>query len=497
LAAATEKGDTQMPEPVRVRFAPSPTGNLHVGGARTPLFNWLFARHNGGVFVLRIEDTDLERSQEVYTKAILDGLRWLGLDWDEGPDVGGPHGPYFQTQRGQLYRQSVDRLLAEGKLYHCFCSPEALEEMRKDQAARKVSIKYDGRCRSLSKPEVERRIAVGERHVLRLSVADGVSVGWQDITKGPLTFTSDLLDDLVVVKSDGMPTYNFAVVVDDSAMKITHVIRGEDHISNTPKQMLIYKALGAKIPFFAHIPMILGKDRARLSKRHGATSVIEYEKMGFDPEAFRNYLALLGWSPDDHQQEILSREDLFKKFSLDRVSSHGAIFDLEKLTWINAEYIKRFSPAVLRERFRPWLSRIPGFPGNFGDEALGKLATLYRERVKTYNELSEQAEWFFNPPKEYDRKGLEKAGKIPGARELLDRLLTQLQSCEDFTEAPLEALIRKFAEQEGRKFGEVVQVCRLGISGRTATPGLFEVMALFGKQQCIARLESFVAYCPS
>ncbi len=486
-----------MSSPVRVRFAPSPTGNLHVGGARTALFNWLFARHHGGVFILRIEDTDLERSQEAYTRAILDGLRWLGLDWDEGPEVGGPHGPYFQTQREGLYREAVERLLREGKLYHCFCTAETLETMRQDQAERKVAIKYDGRCRALGRAEVERRIATGEKFVLRLRCPEGESVEWEDLTKGRLSFTSDLLDDLVVVKSDGMPTYNFAVVVDDVGMKITHVIRGEDHISNTPKQILLYRAMEAPLPRFAHIPMILGKDRARLSKRHGATSVIEYEKMGFDPEAFRNYLALLGWAPEDHTQELLSREELFARFTLDRVSSHGAIFDLDKLTWMNAEYIKRFSPATLLARLRPWLAQIPGFPGGFDDAALAKMAGLYRERVKTYNEILTMADWFFIEPATFDAKGLEKAAKIGGARALLAKLIDRLQTAGEFTEGPLEGLVRSFAEAEGRKFGDVVHLCRLGLSGRTATPGLFEVMAVLGRERTLARLGRFLTSCPA
>ncbi|HQG29749.1 MAG TPA: glutamate--tRNA ligase, partial [Candidatus Ozemobacteraceae bacterium] len=274
-----------MTAPVRVRFAPSPTGHLHVGGARTALFNWLFARHNGGTFILRIEDTDAERSKDVYTQAILDGLRWLGIDWDEGPDKDGGHGPYFQTQRLHLYRAAVEQLLREGKVYHCFCSPEILSAMREEQMARKEDPKYDGRCSQLSREEVEKRIAAGEKFTLRLRVAAGENVAWNDLTKGELSFGSHLLDDLVVVKSDGFPTYNFAVVVDDSLMKITHVIRGEDHISNTPKQILLYKALGYPVPQFSHIPMILGSDRSRLSKRHGATSVIEYKDMGFEPEA--------------------------------------------------------------------------------------------------------------------------------------------------------------------------------------------------------------------
>ncbi|HEY9071227.1 MAG TPA: glutamate--tRNA ligase [Candidatus Ozemobacteraceae bacterium] len=481
-----------MSSQVRVRFAPSPTGHLHVGGARTALFNWLFARHNGGTFILRIEDTDAERSKDVYTKAILDGLRWLGIDWDEGPDKDGGHGPYFQTQRLDLYRAAVEQLLREGKVYHCFCSPETLTAMREDQMSRKEDPKYDGRCSRLSREEVEKRIADGEKFTLRLRVAAGENVAWNDLTKGELSFGSHLLDDLVVVKSDGFPTYNFAVVVDDALMKVTHVIRGEDHISNTPKQILIYKALGYPVPQFSHIPMILGADRSRLSKRHGATSVIEYKDMGFEPEAFRNFLALLGWSPETGA-EVLTRDEMFRLFSLDRVSSHGAIFNMEKLAWFNAEYIKRMDGATVLDRCRPWLAKLPGFPGSYDQSRLEKMVGLYRERMKTFNEIESQIGWFFVRPSEFDAKGLEKAAKIADGMTLLGELVTRLAAMPDFAEAPLEAMIRGFAEEKGKKAGDIIHLCRLGISGRTATPGLFESMVVLGRDETIERLKLFTA----
>ncbi len=477
---------------VRVRFAPSPTGNLHVGGARTALFNWLFARHNKGTFILRIEDTDAERSKDVFTKAILDGLRWLGMDWDEGPEAGGDCGPYFQTQRMDLYRSAIRSLLDQGKLYHCFCTTERLEKLREEQAAAKLPIRYDGKCRTCSREEVESRVKAGERHVLRLRLPEGEAVAWDDITKGPLSFSSDLLDDLVVMKSDGFPTYNFAVVIDDVGMRITHVIRGEDHISNTPKQILIYRALGKPLPRFAHIPMILGSDRTRLSKRHGATSVIEYQKLGFDPRAFRNYLALLGWSPESGR-EIMMKEELVSAFDLGRVSSHGAIFDIEKLRWMNMEYIKALHPNDLLTGVTPWFEAMPGFPGGYDPMGLRDIAWLYRERLRTFDEIAQQAEWFFREPAEFEPKGMEKASKIEDWPKLVSDLTDNLAGMADFSEGPLEAAIRGFATQRQRKAGDVIFLCRLAISGRTATPGLFESMRVLGKDRCLSRLRTFVS----
>jgi glutamyl-tRNA synthetase len=479
-----------MNSPVRVRFAPSPTGHLHVGGARTALFNWLFARRHGGTFVLRIEDTDAERSLPVYTQAILDGLKWLGIDWDEGPEKGGAHGPYFQTQRLDLYRSFISKLVQEEKVYHCFCTPERLEAMRAGQAEAKTALKYDGACRGIPPEEAQKRVLAGEKHVLRLRMREGTEVAWNDLTKGPLSFASDLLDDLVVVKSDGMPTYNFAVVVDDVTMKITHVIRGEDHISNTPKQIMLYHALGEKIPEFAHIPMILGPDRSRLSKRHGATSVVEYREMGLEPAAFRNYLALLGWSPENGK-EMLSREELFGLFALDRISSHGAIFAMEKLRWMNMEYIKAMPAADLLERVKPWLEKVPGFPGPYAGAELQAMVGLYRERLKSFDELPAQVEWFFQAPGEYDPKGLEKLRKLPDLPALAEALVQTISAIEDFTEAPLEQTLRAFAEERGRKAGDVIGICRLGLTGKTATPGLFELMTILKKPACVQRLQAF------
>lgn len=477
---------------VRVRFAPSPTGNLHVGSARTAIFNWLFARHHGGTFVLRIEDTDQERNRPEYTRSILDGLRWLGLDWDEGPEAGGSHGPYFQSERLPLYREALARLRREGRAYPCFCSPERLEAVRQEQLAAKANPRYDGTCRRLSAAEAQARIDAGERYALRIRIEHDEPVTWEDRGKGTITFAPEMLDDLVIAKSDGFPTYNFAVVVDDVGMAITHVIRGEDHISNTPKQILIYRALGAPLPEFAHIPMILGPDRSKMSKRHGATSVVEYEKAGFLAEAFFNFMTLLGWSPPDDSREIYSQQELVSLFTLDRVVAHGAIFDAEKLKWMNLQYIKTLSPDDLYRRLVPFLEAIPGFPGPYGPAALRELAGLFRERMNTLAEITRHAEYFFQDPEAYDEKGLKNALKTPDLPAVVEALAERLSAVEPFTHDPIEAAVRAVAEGRGIGAGKVIHPARLALSGRTEGPGLFELMAVLGRDRCVARLRAFL-----
>ena len=477
---------------VRVRFAPSPTGNLHVGSARTAIFNWLFARHHGGTFVLRIEDTDQERNRPEYTRSILDGMRWLGLDWDEGPEAGGDHGPYFQSERLPLYREALARLRREGRAYPCFCSPERLETVRQEQLAAKANPRYDGTCRSLSAAEARARIDAGERYALRIRIEHDEPVTWEDRGKGTITFAPEMLDDLVIAKSDGFPTYNFAVVVDDVGMAITHVIRGEDHISNTPKQILIYRALGAALPEFAHIPMILGADRSKMSKRHGATSVVEYEKAGFLPEAFFNFMTLLGWSPPDDSREIYSQRELVDLFTLERVVAHGAIFDAEKLKWMNLQYIKALSPDDLYRRSVPFLEAIPGFPGPYGPAALRELAGLFRERMNTLAEITRHAEYFFQEPEAYDEKGLKNALKTPDLPAVVEALAARLAAVDPFVHDPIEAAVRAVAEGRGIGAGKVIHPARLALSGRTEGPGLFELMAVLGRECCVARLRAFL-----
>ncbi|MFY9204018.1 MAG: glutamate--tRNA ligase, partial [Limnochordia bacterium] len=337
---------------VRVRFAPSPTGYLHVGGARTALFNYLYAKHHHGVFVLRIEDTDLARSTEASTRAILDSMAYLGLDWDEGPEKGGDYGPYFQSQRLELYKEYAEKLLSMGRAYECYCTPEELDQIRQEAAAQGRDPKYDGRCRNLTDTQRREFVRQGRKPVIRFKADFEGTTLVDDLIRGQVIFDNNQLDDFVIIKSDGMPTYNFAVVIDDALMRITHVIRGEDHLSNTPKQIQIYQALGFAVPQFAHIPMILGPDRTRLSKRHGATSVGQFQEEGYLAEAMVNYLALLGWAYDD-SQTIFSKTELIEKFSLSKVSKNPAVFDLAKLQWMNGVYIRELSLDELYQRTLP------------------------------------------------------------------------------------------------------------------------------------------------
>ncbi len=339
---------------IRVRFAPSPTGFVHVGNARTALFNWLLARKSGGSFILRIEDTDVERSTKEYEEQLLQDLRWLGLDWDEGPDVGGPYGPYRQSERLHLYREHALKLIEEGKAYYCFCSPEELEEERKKALQEGRPYIYPGKCRNISLEEAKRRVEEGEKASVRFKVPEKGTLEFNDLVRGRLSFDLSLIGDFIILRSNGMPSYNYAVVIDDHYMKITHVIRGEDHISNTPKQILIYEAFGWEKPEFAHLSMVLGPDRSRLSKRHGATSLSQFRQEGYLPEALMNYLALLGWSPPDGK-ELLTRGELVEKFSLDRVSRASAVFDYGKLRWLNHQHMRLLSPEKLAERLLPFV----------------------------------------------------------------------------------------------------------------------------------------------
>jgi glutamyl-tRNA synthetase/nondiscriminating glutamyl-tRNA synthetase len=356
---------------VRVRFAPSPTGYVHVGNARTALFNWLFARHHGGVFALRIEDTDVERSKEEYEKQLLEDLRWFGLDWDEGPDKGGPYGPYRQSERRALYAEYAAKLLAQGHAYYCFCSAEQLEAERQEELRAGRQPRYSGRCRKLAPEEAARRKTAGEPAALRLKILES-SFGWNDLVHGPTSFSSEVIGDPILVRSEGLPAYNYAVVIDDHWMEITHVIRGDDHISNTPRQLALYRALGWEPPAFAHLSTILGADRTRLSKRHGATSMESFREMGILPEALRNYLALLGWSPADGKTEILSPEELVRQFSLDHITKSPAVFDTKKLDWLNAVYVSKLPPRKMLEYFEARVRRFLSSQGYLTEEEVGR-----------------------------------------------------------------------------------------------------------------------------
>jgi glutamyl-tRNA synthetase len=460
-----------MPDRVRVRFAPSPTGHLHVGGARTALFNWLFARHHGGTFILRIEDTDRSRSTDEHIDSIVDALRWLELDWDEGPPAPG----YRQTERLELYRAHAARLHAEGRAYYCDCPPELLEQQRKAAEARKETFRYNGRCR-------ERGLTAG---ALRLRIPDSGTTVVEDLIHGPVTFDHAQLDDWILVRTDGTPTYNFCVVVDDVTMRITHVIRGNDHLSNTPKQVLAYDALGYEVPAFAHVSMILGTDRARLSKRHGATSVQAFREEGILPEAMVNYLARLGWSSGD--QEIFTRAELIERFDIKDVSSAGAVFDRTKLEWLSHEHIKAAAGARLAALARPFIEAA-GLTPPPPARLVPMLDTL-RERARTLRELVEVGRFYFERPRAYDDAARAKL-LTPAGVERLDALIDRLGAVEPFTAPAIEALYRNLVESLGLKLVDLAQLTRLAVTGRTASPPLFDVLALLGREEVLERLRA-------
>ncbi|MGH7319180.1 MAG: glutamate--tRNA ligase [Candidatus Rokuibacteriota bacterium] len=470
-----------MAESVRGRFAPSPTGHLHVGGARTALFNWLFARRAGGAFLLRIEDTDRSRSTEDAIRQILEAMSWLGLTWDpEGPEDDGRHRGYFrQTSRLEIYRAHAERLLADGRAYRCYCPPDELEARRQAARARGETFRYDGRCRE-APPRHEVPAA------LRLRVPDDGATVVSDLIHGEVTFDHATLDDWILLRSDGTPTYNFCVVVDDVTMKITHVIRGTDHLSNTPKQVLCYEALGYPRPIFAHMPMILGPDRSRLSKRHGATSVLAFRDEGFLADAMVNYLARLGWAHGD--QEVFTRDELVRLFDLHQVGATAAIFDRVKLEWLNGHWIRALPRDILAARWRPFLE--PAGFAPLGDlDWLARMATTLQERAKTLQDMVEQGRFYFEAPRAYDPQA---AGKLftAATRPRLDHIMRRLEALEAWDETALEGTLRQIAGELGLKLVDLAQPVRLALTGRSASPPLFAVMTLLGREETRARLRA-------
>ncbi len=479
--------------PIRVRFAPSPTGFLHVGGARTALFNWLFARHSGGTFVLRIEDTDRERSKPEYEEAILRDMRWLGLDWDEGPDIGGGKGPYFQTQRSALYREQLEKLILTGNAYPCFCLPEELAADREGQTAAGKIYRYSGKCARLTVAEADVKSKNGELSAIRLRVKEGVTT-FTDIVRGQVTVNHEEIDDLVLVRRDGEPTYNFVAVVDDALMEISHVIRGDDHLPNTPKQILIYNALEFKVPLFAHIPLILGPDRSPLSKRHGASSVSEFKRQGYLPETMMNYLALLGWSFDG-KTEIFNREELIKKFGLERVVKSAAAFDYEKLQWLNGHYLRTIDDEKMFRLCKDYLleNKIISQEYAQSQEAyLRRAVGLVRGNLKLISEVGEQLTYFLNDTYSYDPQALVKF-KTNENIPVFEQAIKVLKETNFLAPVPLEEMFRKEAVGMGRKFGELVHPIRLAITGRTNSPNIFEIMEILGKDRCIDRFNRFLS----
>jgi len=470
------KKQEKIMKKIRTRFAPSPTGFLHIGGARTALFNWLYARHHGGEFVLRIEDTDQQRSTDESTKAILDAMSWLGLNCDEGP--------YFQAQRVDLHREMVQKLIREGKAYYCTCTSEELEEKRKQALATGKKPKYDGTCR-------DKNLTKTAGSVVRFrGQQTGVTVV-EDLIKGNIVFNNEELDDLIIERGDGYPTYNFAVVIDDALMNITHVIRGDDHVNNTPRQILLYQALDFDVPKFAHVPMILGSDKTRLSKRHGATSVMAYKDMGFLPEALVNYLVRLGWAHGD--QEIFSSKDLIEFFDLDAVGKSPAVFNPDKLLWLNAHYIKEASPERLMEEMKTlWPAEAKTADSFFVQKVITDLQT----RVKTLTELAGAADFYFTDEMKYDEQAAQKF-LTPDVEPHLKALVELIVTVQDFSKKGLEEFFMNFTQERNIKFKLIAQPLRVALTGKTVSPGIDEIMVTLGKDRVIKKISNAIQYIAS
>ena len=464
---------------IRLRFAPSPTGYLHVGGARTALYNWITARKLKGVFVLRIEDTDVQRSSEEMTQVILNSLKWLGLNWDEGP--------FYQSQRLQLYRETALKLVQEQKAYRCFCKPEELNARREAGMKAHGAWKYERLCMKLSPEEIETRLKAGDPHAIRFIVPPG-RTNFQDLIHGEISLDHGSIDDFVLLRSDGYPTYHLSVVVDDIDMNITHVIRGDDHISNTPKQILLYDAFHRTPPAFGHLPLILGPDKKRLSKRHGAVAVEEYRNQGILPEALVNFLALLGWNPGD-EREIFSLEELVKEFDLSRAGGSNAVFDIKKLQWMNGRYMSSLNLDRIIQALEPYL---PDSSWT-ADPDFSKRVDLMRTRAVTLLELVQMLEPFYKEDFSYDPKGLEKARKEAGLKNLLEEFSHELNGLNDWEIATLEAKLRTFTESKGIKASVLIHPLRLAVSGRPSGPGLFELLEVTGKAKTLQRLEKFLS----
>ncbi len=480
-----------MAQHVRVRFAPSPTGNLHIGGARTAIYNWAFARHHGGEFVLRIDDTDKERSTEANTTQILRAMRWLGLDWDEGPEADGDAGPYYQTQRGEFYAEALETLKANGHAYPCFCTPEQIEAKREAARAESDFWGYDRTCRSIPLDEATARIDAGEPHAWRVKVQDELGdITVNDIIRGEVTWPVDVMDDFILVRTDGSPTYMFATVVDDWKMGITHIIRGDDHLSNTPRQIAVYRALEAEIPAFAHMGLIFGADGKRLSKRHGATSVESYAEEGYLSEALLNYLALLGWSIDE-TTTLFDRARLIAEFDLSRVSNNPSVWDPEKLAWMNGVYIRELGDEGLAKQMVPWLTEaglLTDAEAADRHDWLLALAPLIAERAKTMADIAPMVEFLFVDKVTIDEATRDKVLAKEGAGRSLDVALEALEALPDFQPETIEAALRTIPEVTGVKPKIAFQAVRVAVTGTAVSPPLFESMALLGKERSLARI---------
>lgn len=480
---------------MRVRFAPSPTGPFHIGGARSALFNWLLARKTGGQFVLRIEDTDLERSSRESEENIKNALRWLGIDWDEGIDVGGDHGPYRQTERLAIYAEYTKKLLDSGKAYRCYCTDEELEAERQELMAQGQTPRYRGKCRHLSPAEEERLAAEGRKFTVRFRVPENQSITFSDAVRGTVSFDSNGIGDFVIVKSDGLPVYNYAVVLDDALMAISHVIRAEEHLSNTPRQILIYEALGLPLPVFGHISLILGKDRSKMSKRHGATSVDQYRALGYLPEAVVNFLALLGWAPPG-EQEIFSSEELIQLFSLEHVAKNPAVFDLDKLNWINSHYLKKLDIATLTDMALPHLQNAGLVSGEITAERLAWLRQVVeavREYVSFAAQIPEHAAVFFNDDIAPENEETAAILKDPDIPAVMDAFLGRLAALDQISGEQVQTILKGIGKELKLGGKKVFMPVRVALTGKMHGPELVTLIPLLGIKRTVYRIKNSLA----
>lgn len=476
--------------PVRVRFAPSPTGYLHVGGLRTALYNYLFAKKSSGRFVLRIEDTDRGRYVEGAVQNLIKTLKWAGLDFDEGPGAGGESGPYIQSERTELYRQHAEILLEKKAAYRCFCTPDRLEQMRREQEKQKLTPKYDRTCLRLSEDEIRENLNSGKPFVVRMKVPDDVNVSFNDIIRGDVEFHSRQIDDQVLIKSDGYPTYHLANVVDDHHMRISHVIRGEEWLSSTPKHVLLYRAFGWEMPKFAHLPLLLNPDRSKLSKRQGDVAVEDYQQKGYLKEALINFIALLGWNPGD-EREIFSLAELEKEFSLEKVNKAGAVFNVEKLNWLNFQHLRSKPESEVLSMLKEHLAKSGMDPAKFGDGYLLLVITAMRERVSFIKDYTEKSPYFFRPPEEYDPAVIRKRWK-PESAEYLSKLGEEFAKLESPQKQDYEDSLHRTAESLKVGNGELIHPLRLAVSGMGEGPGLFDILVILGKEETIRRIGSAI-----
>ncbi|WP_371376714.1 glutamate--tRNA ligase [Sporomusa aerivorans] len=484
-----------MQQELRVRFAPSPTGPFHIGGARSALFNWLLARKVGGKLILRIEDTDLERSTKESEENIKASLRWLGIDWDEGIDVGGDYGPYRQTERLDIYRQYTEKLLASGQAYHCYCSEEELDAERQEQMNKGENPHYTGRCRELSQADRDRFIAEGRKSTVRFRVPDNQQIVFKDMVRDTVSFDSNGVGDFVIVKSDGIPVYNYAVVLDDALMQISHVIRAEEHLSNTPRQILLYQALNLSLPQFGHISLILGKDRSKMSKRHGATSVEQYKNLGYLPEGIVNFLALLGWAPPG-EQEIFSPAELIEQFSMDRVAKNPAVFDIDKLNYINAHYIKQASPELVTELALPHL-KAAGYVGEEltagQKEWLVKVVGELQGYISYAAQITEHIDVFFNDNIEFESEEAHEIMKDADIPQVMEAFKTRLAALETVEPPAVQAILKGITKELKLGGKKVYMPVRIAVTGKMHGPELINLVPLIGKERTLARMNGLLA----